>query len=149
MTSISVRAARSSDVQQIADWNRAMALETEDKHLDPATIEAGVRGAFENPTYGFYLVADVDLMPAGCLMVTREWSDWRNGEFLWVQSVYVAPDFRRMGVYRALYQHLKDSAAPNVCGFRLYVEHNNERAQSTYRSLGMEATHYQLFEELK
>lgn len=149
MTDISVRAATADDVQLIADWNRAMALETEDKELDPATIEAGVQAAFENPTYGFYLVADVDSKPAGCLMVTREWSDWRNGEFLWVQSVYVAPEYRRMGVYRSLYQHLKKSAAPNVCGFRLYVEHNNERAQSTYRELGMDATHYQLFEELK
>lgn len=149
MTDISVRAAIADDVQLIADWNRAMALETEAKILDPATIEAGVQAAFKNPTYGFYLVADVDSQPAGCLMVTREWSDWRNGEFLWVQSVYVAPEYRRMGVYRALYQHLKTSAAPNVCGFRLYVEHNNESAQSTYRELGMDATHYQLFEELK
>jgi len=149
MNNISVRPAARDDLQKIADWNRAMARETEDKNLEPAVIEAGVQSAFENPTYGFYLVADVDGEPAGCLMVTREWSDWRNGEFLWVQSVYVDPTHRRKGVYRALYQHLKDSADDSVCGFRLYVEQDNQRAQSTYKSLGMDATHYQLYEELK
>lgn len=149
---ITIREATIDDARQIADFNSAMALETENKLLDPDTINAGVRAVFENKAYGLYLVAQVTdgehTETAGCLMVTREWSDWRNGEFWWVQSVYVIPSRRRKGIYRALYGHLKKISRDKVCGFRLYVEKHNHTAQNTYAELGMQPTVYELYEEM-
>jgi ribosomal protein S18 acetylase RimI-like enzyme len=103
------------------------------------------------PALGFYLVAEMQGEVVGCLMVTTEWSDWRNGRFWWIQSVYVPAAWRRRGVFRALYGHVTSAAArePDVCGVRLYVERENAVAQSTYRSLGMSETDYLLFEQLK
>ena len=128
-----------------------MALETERKVLLPRVIGAGVRGLLRRPDSGFYTVAERDGEVIGALMVTKEWSDWRNGDFWWIQSVYVRPEFRRRGVYRRLYRHLQALAANKraVCGFRLYVERDNRRAQATYRASGMERTRYLVFEELK
>lgn len=144
---VTVRDATRADVPLIAAWNIAMALETENYALDESTVVAGVGGIFDHPERGFYLVATVDGTPAGSLMTTREWSDWRNGEFWWVQSVYVAPEFRRRGVYRSLYSDLKQRGATQACGYRLYVERENDTAQETYRRMGMHETHYRLFEE--
>ena len=146
-----LRRARAADAQTIADFNAAMALETEHKHLLPEVIGAGVRRMLEQPQAGFYLVAESDAQVIGCLMVTYEWSDWRNGRFWWIQSLYVRPDWRRRGVFRGLYAHLKEMAAadPDVCGFRLYVEKDNTGAQQTYIDLGMELTEYRIMEELK
>ena len=126
-----------------------MAQETEEKTLLPAVILAGVKALLANPAYGFYLVAEMDEKVVACLMITTEWSDWRNGVFWWIQSVFVIPDYRRQGIYRRMYERVKDLASqePNVCGFRLYVERDNMRAQSTYRSLGMVETPYRMFEE--
>ena len=128
-----------------------MALETERKVLLARVIGAGVRGLLRRPDSGFYTVAEHDGEVVAALMVTKEWSDWRNGDFWWIQSVYVRPEFRRRGVYRRLYRHLHALAAKKraVCGFRLYVERNNRRAQATYRASGMERTHYLVFEQLK
>lgn len=146
-----IRQANINDAAAIADFNIKMAKETEDMDLIPEIISAGVRNMIENPQMGFYLVAEEDNVIQASLMVTTEWSDWRNGLFWWIQSVYVLPEFRRMGLYRKLYEKVKDLAGKesNVCGFRLYVEHENLAAQTTYRSLGMQQTDYQMFEEMK
>lgn len=145
-----IRPAGSGDAQVIAAFNRAMAWETERKELHPETILAGVRNLIANPQYGFYVVAEVAGQVVACLLITYEWSDWRNGLFWWIQSVYVFPEFRRRGIFRRMYAYVKNLArrTPEVCGLRLYVAEDNEQAQTTYRQLGMEATHYRLFEEI-
>lgn len=144
-----IRPAQPSDAEFIARANERMALETEHKVLPPATIRAGVARVLADPQLGRYFVAELDGQPVGCLMITYEWSDWRNGMFWWVQSVFVEPTYRGRGVYRALYQHVKEVAAAEggCCGFRLYVEKDNLRAQQTYQRLGMSATDYLMFEE--
>ena len=146
-----IRRARPADAKAIVEFNSAMALETEGKRLFPEVIGAGVRSLLRSPKAGFYLLAQTTTEIAGVLMITKEWSDWRNGTFWWIQSVYVRPEFRRKGVYRALYAHIRKLAKADcrVCGFRLYVERENRRAQATYRALGMEKTRYLVFEELK
>lgn len=147
---ISIRKAAADDAEPIAEFNIAMAMETEQKKLERDRIEPGVKALFDHPEYGFYLVAESGDEIIGSLMVSKEWSDWRNGLFWWIQSVYVIPEFRRKGVYRAMYEKVKQLAdqAENVCGFRLYVEKENTIAQQTYLSLGMEETHYKMFEEI-
>ena len=149
--SIRIRAATAQDAETIVEFAAAMALETERKVLLREVISTGVRHLLSHPGMGFYVMAECEGNVAGSLMVTTEWSDWRNGNFWWVQSVYVRPEFRRRGVYRQLYRYLQKRAAEDshVCGFRLYVERDNARAQATYRAAGMEQTHYLLFEELK
>ncbi len=146
-----IRQATINDTAAIADFNIKMAKETEDLALIPDVINAGVRNMIENPAMGFYLVAEDNHVIQASLMVTTEWSDWRNGLFWWIQSVYVQTQYRRMGLYSKLYEKVKNLAQDNknVCGFRLYVEHENVTAQKTYRSLGMEKTDYQMFEEAK
>ena len=148
---IRIRPAAAGDAKALVDFAAAMALETERKVLLRDVIGTGVQHMLAHPGMGFYVMAECEGEVAGSLMVTTEWSDWRNGNFWWVQSVYVRPEFRRRGVYRQLYQYLQERAAadPTVCGFRLYVERDNARAQATYRAAGMEQTHYILFEELK
>ncbi|QWT19732.1 GNAT family N-acetyltransferase [Bacillus sp. NP157] len=147
--SIEVRRATAADADAIAGWNIAMAWETEEKQLDPETIGRGVRAVFGEPRRGFYLVAEQDGVPVGCLMVTYEWSDWRCGDFWWVQSVYVAPEARRGGVFRALYAEVKALAeSAGAVGVRLYVETENARAQATYGGLGMERCHYYMYEQM-
>jgi len=128
-----------------------MALETEDKVLLEEVARRGVAGLFANPSLGFYVVAEAGGEVIGALMITTEWSDWRNGSFWWVQSVYVRPDSRRQGVYRSLYRFVGDMANgdPDVCGFRLYVERENSTARQAYKALGMEETSYMMFEDLK
>ena len=146
-----VRQATAADAPVLVEFNRAMALETEGKELLPEVIGAGVRALLANPAAGFYVVAESEGRVVGALLITKEWSDWRNGTFWWIQSVYVRPELRRQGVYKSLYRHVQSMAAndPGVCGFRLYVERENTRAQATYLSLGMKETHYRVFEELK
>jgi len=148
---VRIRPATTGDAKALVAFAAAMALETERKVLLRDVISAGVHHLLAHPGMGFYVMAECESEVAGSLMVTTEWSDWRNGNFWWVQSVYVRPEFRRRGVYRQLYQYLQKRAAedPMVCGFRLYVERDNTRAQATYRAAGMEQTHYILFEELK
>jgi len=147
---ISIRRAEPSDVDDIVAFNRAMAWETEGKELSLGLIQPGVKGLFDNPQYGFYLVAETEAQVVGSLMVTMEWSDWRNGLLWWIQSVYVRPEWRRCGVYRRLYEKVKSLAREQggVRGFRLYVEKENQAAHRTYQSLGMQETVYLMFEEL-
>lgn len=148
MLETTVRKATSADCDTIARFNAAMALETENKTLDAAVIGAGVQRFVSDAQLGFYLVAERDGALVGCLGITYEWSDWRNGLFWWIQSVYVEPGARRSGVFRHLYDHVSAMASkmPDVCGLRLYVEKENTRAQQTYANLGMEETDYRLFE---
>jgi ribosomal protein S18 acetylase RimI-like enzyme len=147
--SLAIRRARLEDADFLAACNAAMALETEHKKLDPEILGRGVRNLLQNPAWGFYHVAEMDGVAAGCLLITFEWSDWRDGLFWWVQSVYVRPEFRRQGIFRALYRHVREAARAeaNVIGFRLYVEKDNAAAQATYKALGLAETDYKMFEE--
>ena len=151
MNAITVRPARAEEADTLAGFNIAMALETEGRRLLPDVVGAGVRRLLAEPALGFYLVAEAAGAVVGSAMVTTEWSDWRNGRFWWIQSVYVRPERRRHGVFRALYAHIREAAAqaPDVCGFRLYVERENAAAQATYRALGMHETDYRIMEELR
>lgn len=148
MDSSQIRKAQMSDAELIAQFNVAMARETESRLLSFDTVHAGVQHLIAHPELGFYLVADCEETPVACLLITFEWSDWRNGLFWWIQSVYVKPEFRRLGIYRALYRHLGFLAGQSggVCGFRLYVEKDNTAAQAVYESLGMSRTDYLLYE---
>ncbi len=148
MTDITVRPARADEAELLATWAEAMAWETEHKRLDPATVRRGVRGVFDQPGRGRYFIAERGGEAAGMLMFTYEWSDWRDGDWWWIQSVYVAPAHRRRGVYAALHAHVQAlaRASGNVCGLRLYVERDNTAAQRTYGSLGMADAGYLMFE---
>lgn len=144
-----IRAAHRDDVDVIARFNVAMALESENVTLDLATVQAGVRAVIERPELGRYFVASVPEQVQACLLITYEWSDWRNGLFWWIQSVYVTPAQRQRGVFASLYGHVKAAARDaGSAGLRLYVERDNQRAQRTYARLGMCETHYRLYEEL-
>jgi len=144
-----VRAAIVHDLDDIVAFNKAMAVETEGKELDDATIREGVRSALADPGRARYFIAEVNGEVAGQTMITLEWSDWRNGFFWWIQSVYVRPEHRRRGVFRALHTFVRDEArrTVGVCGLRLYVYSANSRAIATYDRLGMHRTQYLLFEE--
>jgi ribosomal protein S18 acetylase RimI-like enzyme len=148
---LTIRRAEPGDADAIAGFNRAMALETEGKALIPDLVGAGVRRLLADSSLGFYLVAEHEGRVVACLMVTNEWSDWRNGLFWWIQSVYVEAAWRRRGVYRRMYDHIRDlaQADPGICGFRLYVEKENTVAQRAYAQLGMGATDYLMYEELR
>lgn len=143
-----IRPAAPSDAAIIADFNCRLALETEGRQLDPALVAMGVSGLMAFPERGVYYVAEMDGRVIGQTLITYEWSDWRNGNFWWIQSVYVASDFRKQGIFRALYQHVKAAAEArsDVCGLRLYVEAENEHAQQAYERLGMKRTPYRLYE---
>ena len=152
-----VRAAHAADAPLIAAWNAAMAWETEHKRLDPDVLGAGVAAGLADMAKARYFIAMDDAavagretigVPVGTLMLTTEWSDWRNGDWWWIQSVYVPEDHRRRGVFAALYRHVERlaRATPGVIGLRLYVERDNTVAQSTYASLGMRDAGYAIRE---
>lgn len=147
---ITVRLAREEDAAELVDFNLEMAWETEKKRLSRETVQRGVENLLREPRYGFYVVAEVPGRLAGGLMVTYEWTDWRDGLFWWIQSVYVKPEFRGQKVYSRLYRFLQDQARknPQIRGFRLYVEAENSQARQIYRHLGMKETRYVLYEEL-
>lgn len=148
MTDFSIRPATLSDVDALVAFNQGIARETEERELDEETLRAGLLAILNDEALGFYIVAEWEGQVVGSLMVTREWSDWRNGVFWWIQSVYVAASARRRGIYRALYRHVQDLAkSHNVCGFRLYVERDNVVAQTAYQELGMSETVYKMFEQ--
>jgi ribosomal protein S18 acetylase RimI-like enzyme len=146
---INIRVAKHSDVISLVKFNQLMAWETEQKKLNEDILSKGVSALISDDNKGFYLVAEQNSVVVGSLMVTTEWSDWRNGVFWWVQSVYISPDYRRKGIYAQLYREVKMLAErqTGVCGFRLYVEKENLIAQKTYESLGMHPTHYLMYEE--
>jgi GNAT superfamily N-acetyltransferase len=143
-----IRPARWSDIDVICEFNRRLATETENKDLDPVILKAGVAAMFGDARKGSYFVAELEGQVVGQLGVTCEWSDWRNGNFWWIQSVYVAASARRHGVFRRLFEHLLQEARAqtNVIGVRLYVEHDNHVAQATYEKLGMAMTGYHVME---
>lgn len=142
---VTIRAATPADIPFLVESNAAMARETERKNLDRDVLTRGTRALFEDPRRGFYLVAEHDGEPAGCLLVTFEWSDWRNGDWWWFQSVYVVQAKRRHGVFRALYAEVERRAREaRAVGLRLYVERDNSRAQQTYVALGMQEEPYRM-----
>ncbi len=148
MVDMTIRRAIAADIDAIATFNQALAAETEHRTLDRSTVQAGVAQLLARPELGFYLVATVADQPVGCLLITTEWSDWRNGLFWWIQSVYVRSEHRRQGIFRRLYGEVESLAQQQggICGLRLYVEHQNTAAQATYRDLGMAPTPYQVYE---
>jgi len=144
-----IRLAGREDADIIAEFNVSMAKETEGKDLSGEVVRRGVLGLFEQGDYGFYVVAQVGDTVAGSLMITYEWSDWRAGVFWWIQSVYVRPEFRQQGVFREMYEFLREMASgrEDVCGFRLYVEKSNAIAQNTYEKLGLSEVYYRVYEQ--
>lgn len=151
MENIKIRIAEKADADLLVQFNQAMAFETEGKTLEHEKISNGVRGVFADAKNGFYVVAETTNKEViGGLMVTYEWTDWRNGIFWWIQSVYITPEFRGKGIYSMMYDFVKREAqkAGNVRGFRLYVEKENVNAQKVYEKLGMNETHYKMYEEI-
>lgn len=146
--SVTIRQPHLADAPVIAEFNARLAQETEHLELDPVPLRAGVEAVLLDPAKGTYWVAEADGEVVGQLMITFEWSDWRNGVFWWIQSVYVRSDWRSRGAFKALYQHVHELAKSrgDVCGLRLYVERDNRRAQDTYRRLGLRSTHYDIYE---
>ena len=146
-----IREAGLPDIPNIVQFQLAMARETEGLELDVEVCSAGVRAVFEHPERGLYYVGEINQMVVGSLLITYEWSDWRNGVVWWIQSVYVLPRFRRQGVYRGLYSCIQALARTDesVRAIRLYVDRRNIAAHKVYESLGMNGDHYQVFEWLK
>jgi GNAT superfamily N-acetyltransferase len=151
MTALTYRSAATADIPSIVGFQIAMARETEELELDPEVVRKGVAAVCDDAARGRYYVAERDNRVVGCLLITYEWSDWRNGSVWWIQSVYVVPEYRRQGLYAGLYAHVKElaNADPHVRGIRLYVDRRNARAQSVYGRLGMNGEHYQVFEWMK
>lgn len=140
-------------MESLVSFSAAMALETEGRQLDRTRLREGTRSLLAHPEHGFFLVAQspetAGVQLIGQLMVTFEWSDWRNGTFWWVQSVYVDPAWRRRGVYRTMHDHVVASAKadPQVCGIRLYVERDNRMAQTVYQRVGLLPSVYTVYEQ--
>ena len=149
---LNIRRAKLEDAATIASFSAAMALETEGMRLDLERLHKGTIALLESTDRGFYLVAELeqadDRQLLGQLLITYEWSDWRNGTFWWIQSVYVAPAWRCRNVFRGMYESVMASAktSPNICGIRLYVEENNSVAQAVYRKVGLTPSSYAIFE---
>jgi GNAT superfamily N-acetyltransferase len=151
MMSSTYRSATRADVPAIVEFQIAMARETEDFQLDPEVVNKGVAAVCDDAARGRYYVAEHADRVIGCLLITYEWSDWRNGSVWWIQSVFVVPEFRKQGIYAGLYEFVKELAAADshVRGIRLYVDRRNTRAQTVYTRLGMNGEHYQVFEWMK
>ena len=148
---IEIRMAQNSDRDSITRFQIAMALETENYELDCVTVQKGVEAVLGNSSLGVYYVAIVEGEVVGSLLTTYEWSDWRNGTVLWIQSVYVDSSYRQRGIYAALYSHVKRMVAANesLRGIRLYVDESNKKAMDVYARLGMNGEHYRVFEWMK
>ena len=139
-----------ADAALIADYNLALAKESENLTLEPSVVRQGVEAVLRDPAKGIYFAACEGAQLIGQLLVTYEWSDWRNGNFWWLQSVYVRPEFRARGVFKSLFAHLLAQAqsTPRTCGFRLYVDAHNSRARAVYHQLEFKTTEYQMLERL-
>lgn len=151
MTQVQYRNAQPCDLEIIHRFQMAMAQETENLELNPAVLRTGIQAVFDDPQKGRYLIAEQSGKVLGCLLLQAEWSDWRNGQVLWIHSLYVVPGARKLGVFSGLYNHIRSEvlADPNLKGIRLYVDQRNDRAQKAYLKMGMTAEHYALFEWLK
>lgn len=146
-----IRRANKSDSECIVEFQLAMALETEQLQLHEPTVVKGVAAVFEDSSKGIYYVAETEGKVVGSLLTTFEWSDWRNGTVLWIQSVYVRPEFRKKSIFSRLYKHIQELVAsnPDLRGIRLYADKTNTTAHGVYEHLGMTAEHYQMFEWMK
>ena len=151
MSEVVYRNATRDDANAIIEFQLAMARETEELELDRDVLTRGVAAVFDDPNKGRYYVAVADGVVVASLMITFEWSDWRNGMVWWIQSVYVRPEHRRRGIYGGLYTHVRDMIAGDaaVRGIRLYVDERNRPAQEVYARLGMNGEHYRVFEWMK
>jgi GNAT superfamily N-acetyltransferase len=145
---LTIRRATPADAAIVAEFNSLIAIETESRTLDASLLRKGVEALLADPSKGIYFLAESDGRVVGQTMITYEWSDWRNGTFWWIQSVYVAKEARGAGVFKALFEHIHALAAtrPDVCGLRLYVDEHNARARQTYERLGMKHSHYRMYE---
>lgn len=143
-----IRKATKADIEVLILFQQAMALETESIELDSEIVRQGIDALFDDPSKGKYIVIGLDGVLAGCLMLTYEWSDWRNGTVLWIQSVYIEPQHRGKGLYKLLYNFVKNevSSDNSLKGIRLYVDKRNTTAQKVYETLGMNGEHYQVYE---
>lgn len=147
---ITIRKATPEDAGAIIDFQQAMAWETEHLTLNPGTLRAGVLSVFNDGGKGEYWVADEDSIVIASLLITYEWSDWRNSNVWWFQSVYVLPAWRRKGIFRAMYRRIRSEAEKHgVAGLRLYVESTNYTAQQTYETMGMQSLHYKMYEWMR
>jgi GNAT superfamily N-acetyltransferase len=147
---IYIRKAKRNDAHAIIDFQQKMAWETEEMTLVPEIISKGVNGVFDDTSRGQYYVAEYSGQVVASLLITYEWSDWRNSNVWWFQSVYVLAEYRRTGIFRKMYAFIRDEAEKNnVAGLRLYVESNNLRARNTYEALGMSSEHYTMYEWLR
>ena len=146
-----IRLAKIDDSHTIAGFQLKMAIETENLKLDSETVQKGVKAVFEKPELGQYFVAENDGKIIASMLTTFEWSDWRNAQVWWLQSVYVLPEFRQQGIFTKMYEFVKILADmnENVGGIRLYVDKTNVRAQQVYKAVGMNGEHYQVFEWMK
>ncbi len=146
-----IRLAKIDDSLAIAAFQLKMAIETENLQLEAETVGKGVNAVFEKPGFGQYFVAEKDGQIIASMLTTFEWSDWRNAQVWWLQSVYVIPEFRRQGIFKRMYDFVKILAKndTNVGGIRLYVDKTNVRAQEVYKAVGMNGEHYQVFEWMK
>ncbi|BBE18822.1 protein export cytoplasm protein SecA ATPase RNA helicase [Aquipluma nitroreducens] len=146
-----IRQAKESDSASIVEFQLAMAWETEELQLDEPTVIKGVAAVFEDPAKGIYYVAETEGKVVGSLLTTFEWSDWRNGTVLWIQSVYVRPEYRKRSIFSKLYKHIQEKVNGNrdLRGIRLYADKTNILAHGVYEHLGMTAEHYQMFEWMK
>lgn len=149
--SIQFREAQSKDSAKIFQFQLAMALETEGQKLQEDLCQKGVEAVFQNPSLGSYYVCESGPKIIGSLLITHEWSDWRNGMVWWIQSVYIEPEFRGKKIFSQFYQFIKSKAQanPQIRGLRLYVDQRNTHAQSVYKSIGMDGEHYKVFEWMK
>lgn len=145
---ISVRKANRKDISTIVKFQQNMAMETESMMLDGSVVNNGVTHVFDYPENGFYLVATENDLIVGSMLLTPEWSDWRNATWLWIQSVYVDSGYRKKGVFKHLYIFVKEIElqSDKYAGLKLYVDQDNKRAQEVYKKMGMDLSHYQLFE---
>jgi GNAT superfamily N-acetyltransferase len=148
---IEIRRATKAEVNVIAGFQKMMALETEKVRLSDNSVTHGVEAVIDDPAKGFYLVASEDSQVVACMMLTPEWSDWRNGYFLWIQSLYVIPEYRGRGVFSKMYSFIRDFVITSreYHGLRLYVVNSNIRAQEVYSHVGMDGNHYRMFEWVK
>ena len=146
-----VRKATTEDLNSIVEFQILMARETEEIVLDISIVTKGVLAVLNDKSKGQYYLAEIDNKIASSLLTTFEWSDWRNGTVLWIQSVFVLPEYRRMGVYRSMYSFVKKQVIkdPSLKGIRLYADKSNYQAHKTYKTLGMSPDHYITFEWLK